>query len=179
MLQKYLNSLLVGFCLVPSAVYAMDANELRRRCVEQDQQLTALFNERDRGGSLHCPRSELHARNLLDRGADVNARDAAGRTPLMVVPTSIAKVILEFTGIKQRIVQEQQGDSCSRLGRTITPVEINMLIQAYLIYQAQLERVALLDALDSSGQTALSIARAQNNREKVKLLEEWNHSAKN
>jgi Notch-like protein len=104
------------------------------------------------------------AKRLLDSGADCNATDATGRTPLHTAIASDARGVFEI------LLRNRQTNLNARASDGTTP----LILAARLANEGMLEQLVMsecdLNAADDCGKTALHWAASVNNYDAVRVL---------
>lgn len=104
------------------------------------------------------------AKRLIDGGADCNAKDATGQTPLHTAIRSDARGVFEI------LLRNRTSDLNARNSVGVTP----LILAARLANEGMVEQLVLsncdLNVADDSGKTALHWAASVNNVEAVKVL---------
>lgn len=104
------------------------------------------------------------AKRLLDAGADANAQDNTGRTPLH------AAVAADALGVFQILLRNRATNLNARMHEGTTPLILAARLAIEGMVQDLISAEADINAADNSGKTALHWAAAVNNVEAVNIL---------
>lgn len=104
------------------------------------------------------------AKRLLDAGADANAQDNTGRTPLH------AAVAADALGVFQILLRNRATNLNARMNEGTTPLILAARLAIEGMVQDLISAEADINAADNSGKTALHWAAAVNNVEAVNIL---------
>lgn len=104
------------------------------------------------------------AKRLLDAGADANAQDNTGRTPLH------AAVAADALGVFQILLRNRATNLNARMHEGTTPLILAARLAIEGMVQDLISAEADINASDNSGKTALHWAAAVNNVEAVNIL---------
>ncbi|KPM03476.1 Notch-like protein [Sarcoptes scabiei] len=104
------------------------------------------------------------AKHLIESGADCNAQDATGRTPLH------AAIAADARGVFEILLRNRTVDLNAKTNDGTTP----LILAARMANEGMLEQLVLhncdLNAIDEAGKTALHWAASVNNVEAVRVL---------
>lgn len=104
------------------------------------------------------------AKRLLDAGADANAQDNTGRTPLH------AAVAADALGVFQILLRNRATNLNARMHEGTTPLILAARLAIEGMVQDLISAEADINAADNSGKTALHWAAAVNNVDAVNIL---------
>jgi ankyrin repeat protein len=137
----------------------------------------ASVNQRTRAGTaLHRAAQFLNSeavRFLLDRGADANARDGWGATPLMTIGGVVARAARgDKSEIAVATMLLDAGADIDAHGAGGTTFLMNVSESRHLpMIELLLARGADVNARDDDGRTALARAEARRHGDVVRMLE--------
>lgn len=129
-----------------------DVNKIMDKTGESPLHLAARYSRADM------------AKRLLDHGADANAQDNTGRTPLH------AAVAADAIGVFQILLRNRATNLNARMHEGTTPLILAARLAIEGMVQDLISAEADINAADNSGKTALHWAAAVNNVEAVNIL---------
>lgn len=166
--------------MTPIMVAAKRGSGLDTGEVDEDDGSGALIQDLvARGADLHATmdktgETSLHlaaryaradaSKRLLDAGADANAQDNSGRTPLH------AAVAADALGVFQILLRNRATNLNARMHEGTTPLILAARLAIEGMVQDLISAEADINAADNSGKTALHWAAAVNNVEAVNIL---------